>query len=222
MASLIESDLAELKDHVLRMGAEVESMIDRAMRSLTERDSALAEVVLADDDHIDLLELEGDQTCVRVLALKAPEARDLRYVITAAKITPILERIADHACNVARSALELNNEPQLKPYIDLPRMSDVARSMLHDSLAAFAESDAVAARAVMARDDEIDTLYHVIFHDLLDIMADDPASAARAARLVLVAKHLERIGDYVTDICELIVFMKEAVVIKHTQELTKH
>jgi phosphate transport system protein len=219
--SLIESDLAELKEHVLRMGGEVESMIERAMKSLTERDSTLAEEVLEDDDRIDLLELEGDQTCVRVLALKSPEARDLRFVISAAKLTPILERIADHACNVARAALELNNEPQLKPYIDLPRMSDIARGMLRDSLEAFAASDAVAARAVIERDDEIDTLYHTIFHDLLDIMAEDPAAAARAARLVLVAKHLERIGDYVTDICELIVFMKEARVIKHSGELTR-
>jgi phosphate transport system protein len=219
--SLIESDLAELKEHLLHMGGEVESMIERAMRSLNDRDSTLAEEVLADDDGIDLLELEGDQTCVRVLALKSPEARDLRFVISAAKLTPILERIADHACNVARAALELNNEPQLKPYIDLTRMSEVARGMLRDSLEAFAASDAVAARAVIERDDEIDTLYHTIFHDLLDIMAEDPTAAARAARLVLVAKHLERIGDYVTDICELIVFMKEALVIKHMAELTK-
>jgi phosphate transport system protein len=173
--------------------------------------------VLADDDQIDALELEVDRTCIRVLALKSPEARDLRFVITAVKLTPILERIADHACNVARVALDLNDEPQLKPNADLPKMAQVAREMLHASLDAFAEADANAARAVIERDDEIDQLYDRIFHDLLDYMSRDPQVASRAARLVLVAKHLERIGDYVTDICEQIVYMKEALVIKHSQ-----
>lgn len=220
MRSLLESELNQLRDHVLLMGGEVESAIDRAMHALTERDSELAERVLADDDRIDELELESDQTCIRVLALKAPEARDLRFVITAVKITPLLERIADHACNIARAALDLNNEPQLSPYIDLPKMSQVAREMLRAALDAFAASDAAAARAVLERDDEIDSLYGRIFHDLLDQMSRDPRTAGRAARLVLVAKHLERIGDYVTDICEQIVYMKEALVIKHSQ-LTK-
>ena len=217
MPSLLDSDLNQLRDHMLLMGGEVEGAIDRATRALVERDSELAERVLADDDRIDALELEADQTCIRVLALKSPEARDLRFVITAVKLTPILERIADHACNVARAALDLNDEPQLKPYVDLPRMSRLAREMLRASLDAFAASDATAARAVIDRDDEVDRLYDQIFYDLLDYMSRDSAAAGRAARLVLVAKHLERIGDYVTDICEMIVFMKEARVIKHSQ-----
>ena len=217
MRNLLETDLNHLRDHVLLMGGEVEGAIDRATRALVERDSELAERVLADDDRIDALELEADQTCIRVLALKSPEARDLRFVITAVKLTPILERIADHACNVARAALDLNDEPQLKPYVDLPRMSRLAREMLRASLDAFAASDAAAARAVIDRDDEVDRLYDQIFYDLLDFMSRDSAAAGRAARLVLVAKHLERIGDYVKDICELIVFMKEATVIKHPQ-----
>jgi len=217
MRNLLETDLNYLRDHVLLMGGEVEGAIDRATRALVERDSELAERVLADDDRIDALELEADQTCIRVLALKSPEARDLRFVITAVKIAPILERIADHACNVARAALDLNDEPQLKPYVDLPRMSRLAREMLRASLDAFAASDATAARAVIDRDDEVDRLYDQIFYDLLDYMSRDSAAAGRAARLVLVAKHLERIGDYVKDICELIVFMKEATVIKHPQ-----
>jgi phosphate transport system protein len=217
MHNLLEAELNQLRDYVLLMGGRVEAAIDRAMRALTERDSGLAEQVLADDDQIDALELEVDRTCIRVLALKSPEARDLRFVITAVKLTPILERIADHACNVARVALDLNDEPQLKPNADLPKMAQVAREMLHASLDAFAEADANAARAVIERDDEIDQLYDRIFHDLLDYMSRDPQVASRAARLVLVAKHLERIGDYVTDICEQIVYMKEALVIKHSQ-----
>ncbi|MDX2034745.1 MAG: phosphate signaling complex protein PhoU [Blastocatellia bacterium] len=216
-----ESALQNLRDHVLLMGGEVERAIDQATRALIERDSDLAERVLRDDDRVDALELEADQLCVRILSSQpmgaSPAERDLRLVVTAIKITPILERIADHACNIARAAIYLNDEPQLKPYFDLPKMSWLACEMLRLSLDAFAASDAAAARAVIARDDEIDQLYDRIFHDLLDRMSRDSAAAGRAARLLLVAKHLERIGDYVTDICELIVYMAEALVIKHSQ-----
>lgn len=215
----LKPDLAKLRDQVLLMGGEVENAVDRAMRALVERDSDLADQILADDDRIDALELQSDQTCARVLARQPSDEKDLRFVITAIKITPILERVADHACNIARAALDLNNEPQLKPYIDLPRMSRCAREMLRDSLDAFAAGDASAARRVIERDDEIDRLYDRIFHHLLDHMSRDPAIAGRAARLLLVAKHLERMGDYVTDICELIVYMSEARVIKHQKEL---
>ncbi len=217
MRNLPESALNQLRDHVLLMGGEVENAIDRATRALIERDSDLAEAVLRDDDRVDALELEADQMCVRLLSMHSSEARDLRLVVTAIKITPILERIADHACNIARAAIYLNDEPQLKPYFDLPKMSWLACEMLRLSLDAFAASDANAARAVIERDDDIDRLYDRIFHDLLDRMSRDAAAAGRAARLLLVAKHLERIGDYVTDICELIVYMAEALVIKHSQ-----
>jgi phosphate transport system protein len=196
----------------------VERAIDQATRALIERDSDRAAQVLRDDDRVDALELEADGLCVRLLSGQpAPEARELRLVVTAIKITPILERIADHACNIARAALYLNDEPQLKPYFDLPKMSWQACEMLRLSLDAFAGADVAAARAVIERDDEIDRLYDRVFHDLLDQMARDPAASGRAARLLMVAKHLERIGDYVTDICELIVYMAEARVIKHSQ-----
>lgn len=217
MKNLPETALNELRDHVLLMGGEVERAIDEATRALIERDSELAEQVLRDDDRVDALELEADQRCVQLLRMQASEEHDLRLVVTAIKITPILERIADHACNIARAAIYLNDEPQLKPYFDLPKMSWLACDMLRLSLDAFAAADAAAARAVIARDDEIDRLYDRIFHELLDRMSKDTAAAGRAARLLLVAKHLERIGDYVTDICELIVYMKEAMVIKHSQ-----
>ncbi len=217
MRNLPEPALNELRDHVLLMGGEVERAIDEATRALIERDTDLAEQVLRDDDRVDSLELEADQRCVHLLSLQSTAAQDLRLVVTAIKITPILERIADHACNIARAAIYLNDEPQLKPYFDLPKMSWMACEMLRLSLDAFAAADADAARAVIARDDEIDRLYDRIFHELLDRMSKDPASAGRAARLLMVAKHLERIGDYVTDICELIVYMKEAMVIKHSQ-----
>jgi phosphate transport system protein len=215
MRNLLESDLSQLRDLVLLMGGEVEEAIEWATRSLIDRDSELAEQVLSNDDRIDALELEVDQACVRVLALKSPEASDLRFVVTAVKVTPILERIADHACNIARAAIDLNDEPQLRPYVDIPRMSRIAREMLRASLDAFAAGDAEAATSVIEQDDSLDQLNDRIFYVLLDQMSRDPAAAGRAARLVLVAKHLERIGDYVKDICELIVYMKEARVIKH-------
>ena len=217
-SALPESALNELRDHVLLMGGEVERAIDEATRALIERDSELAEQVLRDDDRVDALELEADQMCVRLLRTQSQAEHDLRVVVTAIKITPILERIADHACNIARAAIYLNDEPQLKPYFDLPKMSWLACEMLRLSLDAFSAADADTARAVIARDDEIDRLYDRIFHELLDIMSNDAASAGRAARLLLVAKHLERIGDYVTDICELIVYMKDALVIKHSRQ----
>ncbi len=217
MRNLPETAVNQLRDHVLLMGGEVERAIDQATRALIERDTELAEQVLRDDDLVDGLELESDQLCVRLLALQLSDPQDLRLVVTAIKITPILERIADHACNIARAAIYLNDEPQLQPYFDLPKMSWLACEMLRLSLDAFAAVDAAAARAVIERDDDIDKLYDRIFHDLLARMSRDPDAAGRAARLLLVAKHLERIGDYVTDICELIVYMKDALVIKHSQ-----
>ena len=216
----MEQEWSGLRDQMLLMGGEVERAIDSAMRALVERDSDLAAEVLAADDRIDAHELEIDRTCMRLFALKVPNERELRMVLSAAKLTPILERIADHACNIARAALDLNDEPQLKPYIDLPRMSQRVCAMLKDALDAYASEDASAARAVIDRDDEVDRLYDRIFHELLDYMATDQDAASRAARLLLVAKHLERIGDYVTDICEQIVFMAEAQVIKHPRLLS--
>ncbi len=215
MSAFLKNEWNELRDQLLLMGGEVEQAIDRAMLSLTERDSALAAEVLADDDRVDAHELTMDHLCHRLLAGNTLTERELRLVMTAAKITPILERVADHACNIARAALDLNDEPQLKPYVDLPRMSRVAREMLTAALDAYAASDARAARAVIERDEELDRLYDRIFHELLDYMSTQADAASRAARLLLVAKHLERIGDYVTDICEQIVYMTEAQIIKH-------
>lgn len=171
MRNLLESDLNQLRDLVLLMGGEVEEAIEWATRSLIDRDSELAEQVLSNDDRVDALELEVDQACVRVLALKSPEAGDLRFVVTAVKVTPILERIADHACNIARAAIDLNDEPQLRPYVDIPRMSRIAREMLRASLDAFAASDADAARSVIEQDDSLDQLNDRIFYVLLDQMS---------------------------------------------------
>jgi len=212
----LDEELDAIRDRVLVLGGETEKALQRAMHALVGRDSGAAREVLEGDDRIDRLEVEIDRLCIDVLALRQPAARDLRFVISVAKITPILERIADHACNIARAALDLNDEPQLSPYVDLPHMAELASSMLRAALDAFTSNDAAAARAVIARDDEIDEIYDRTFHELIRLMADDPTTTTRAARLLFVAKHLERIGDYVEDICELTVYMTEAAVIKHS------
>ncbi|HVF27867.1 MAG TPA: phosphate signaling complex protein PhoU [Pyrinomonadaceae bacterium] len=212
----LDDELDSLRDRILLLGGETERALQRAMYALTERDSTAARDVLDGDDDIDRLEVEIDRICIDVLALRQPAARDLRFVVSAAKITPILERIADHACNIARAAIDLNDEPLLKPYVDLPRMAEHASQMLRAALDAFTSGDALAARAVIDRDDEIDEMYNHIFHDLIEMMVNDPGTTTRAARLMFVAKHLERVGDYVTDICELTVYMTEAAVIKHS------
>jgi phosphate transport system protein len=215
MPSVLETELKQLRERVLFMGDLAEEAIERAMRALAEHNTGLAEEVIKGDDRVDDLELEIEWACIRVLALRSPEARDLRLVMTVNRLIPILERIADHACNLARAALAIGRKPPLSPGPDLLKMSRIAREMLRTALDAFASSDATTARAVIERDEEVNQLYDRIFHDLLDRMSRDPTVAGAAARLLLVAKHLERIGDYVTDICEQIVYLKDALVIKH-------
>jgi phosphate transport system protein len=213
---IFDRELDALRDRVLLLGGETETALQRAMYALIERDTPTAQQVLKDDDQIDQLEVEIDRLCIDTIALRQPAARDLRFVISVVKITPLLERIADHACNIARAAIDLNDEPQLKSFIELPRMAQQASNMLRAALDAFTQGDAAAARAVIEKDDEIDDLYDRIFHDLINLMVSDSTTTTRGARLLFVAKHIERIGDYVTDICELTVYMAEAAMIKHT------
>jgi phosphate transport system protein len=211
----LDEELDTLRATVLRLGGEAEAALVRAMHALTERDTAAAREVLNHDDDIDQLEVEVDRQCVDIFALRQPAARDLRFVMSVAKMAPVLERIADHACNIARAAVDLNTEPELKDHSHLRQMGAIASTMLSGALDAFTKNDAVAAREVIKRDAEINDLYNQIFHDLIEMMAEEPATATRDARLLFVAKHLERIGDYVTDICELTVYMAEAAIIKH-------
>jgi phosphate transport system protein len=181
-----------------------------------DRDSDLARGVLNHDDAVDRIEVEIDRQCIDIIALRQPAARDLRFVISVAKMAPVLERIADHACNIARAAIDLNNEPELKQNIELRQMADLASGMLRAALDAFTSSDALEAREVIKRDLDINELYNRVFHTLIERMVSEPSTASRDARLIFVAKHLERIGDYVTDICELTVYMAEATIIKHS------
>jgi len=211
----LDDELDSLRDRVLLLGGEAETALARAMKALTERDSELAKRVLEQDDEIDQLEVEIDRQCIDIIALRQPAARDLRFVIAVTKMAPVLERIADHGANIARVAIDLNNEPELKSVFDLSRMADHALEMLRGALDAFTSGDPVAAREVIKSDVKINDLYNHVFHRLIEMMVSDPATATRDARLLFVAKHLERIGDYVTDICELTVYMAEAAFIKH-------
>lgn len=211
----IEEQMDRVAERVLLLGGLVEQAIGRSITALVERDSDLARQVVAADGEIDRLELEIDRLCMEVLALQQPFARDLRFVTTAMKITTDLERIGDLAVNTSERAIELNQEPQLKPFIDLPLMARRAQEMVRGALDAFVQRDPAAARAVIAMDDELDRRMEQIFRELLSFMVEDPRSITRALRLTFVAKYFERIGDQATNVCEQVVFMCEGRVIKH-------
>jgi len=212
---IIDKKLDVLRDKLLLLGGTTEKAVYLAMRSLTERDSDLARKVIKDDKIVNKMELDIDQLSVQILALQQPAAHDLRFVISVAKITPVLERIADHAANIAEAAIVLNNEPLIIPYVELPKMAEIAGEMLQNALDAFTSEDAEASKAVIKRDKEIDNAYNRVFDKLLGQMIDNPSVTTAAAHLLFVAKHLERIGDYVKDICELNVYLTEAAFIKH-------
>lgn len=215
---IIDQQLDLLRDKLLLLGGATEKALQRSMQSLMERDSELAQRVLKEDKIIDQMELEIDQLSIEILALQQPAAHDLRFVISVAKITPILERIADHAASVAKAAIILNNEPQLKQYVDLPLMAENAAEMLRIALDAFTSEDAEASRQVIKQDKIINECYKRIFNELIEMMVENPVSTNSAAQLLFVAKHLERIGDYVKDICELNVYLIEAAFIKHSKK----
>jgi phosphate transport system protein len=214
---IIDQQLDVLRDKILLLGGATESAVQRAMQSLVERDSVLAKEVLEEDKIIDQMELEIDRLSIEILALQHPAAHDLRFVISVAKITPILERIADHAGSIAEAALIINIEPLVKNYVDFPIMAQTATEMLRSALDAFTNEDAKLSREIIERDKEIDKSYKRVFNELLEMMIDNPSATTGAAHLLFVAKHLERIGDYVKDICELNVYLREAAFIKHSR-----
>ncbi|MFY9558180.1 MAG: phosphate signaling complex protein PhoU [Blastocatellia bacterium] len=213
---LIEENLNQIRDKLLVMGGASEKAIMLSMRALDERDSGLAERVIREDDSIDAMELELDQMCVDVLVLKQPAASDLRFVVSVARTAPMVERIADHAVNIAKHALALNNEPQFELGLDLSKMSNKVQEMLIDGLDAFTSGDPEKARATIERDDAVDSLYDLFYSEIITAMKRDPSLVERGVQWVFVIKHLERIADYVTNICEQIIYMSRGQVIKHS------
>jgi len=210
-----DEELADLKTKLLRMAGLVEDQIDEALAALVTRDSTLARHVIERDHKVNAFDVEIDEDCIQLLALHQPAARDLRLVTTAMKIATELERISDLAENVCERAIELNEEPQLKPYIDIPRMGNLARIMVKESIDAFVKDDAALARKVLADDDLVDDLMEQLFRELLSFMIEDPHTISRAIRLSFIAKYLERMADHATNIAELVVYLVEGRIIRH-------
>jgi phosphate transport system protein len=213
-----EQDLQALKNRLLTMGGLVEERVHDAMQALVERRIEAAESVIAGDDEVNELQIEVDDRCLKLLALQNPMASDLRLITAAMKISADLERIGDQAVNIAENAIKVSAHPPLRPLIDLPRMAEIAEQMTRDSLDAFVRRDAQLARAVLARDDEVDGLKDQIFRVLLTYMMADPGTIERALSLILVSRNLERIADHATNIAEDVIFVVEAKDVRHHHE----
>jgi phosphate transport system protein len=205
--NVFDQQLIEIRDNILRMGELVDGAIARSLQALRNQDQTLARQVIVDDTDINDLRFRVEEECLTTIATQQPAAGDLRVVITAMNIVNDLERMADHATGIAKTVIRMGHDPLLKPLVDLPRMADAAREMLHRGLDAFVHKDVEAARAVAAEDDEIDHLYKAIFDELLGIMARDPGSIQRGTYLLWCAHNLERMGDRVTNIAERVIFM---------------
>jgi len=211
-----ERELRELKDKILLLGGTVELMIASSMRALLGRDSETARGVIASDPRVDEAELEIDHLCISLLALRQPAASDLRFITTALKIVTDLERIGDSTVNIAERAIELNEQPPLKPYIDVPRMASTAAGMVHQALDAFVNRNPDEAREVLAMDEGVDRLYVQIFRELLTYMIEDPKSTTRALGITFIAKYLERIADHATNIAQMVIFLCEGQDVRHS------
>jgi phosphate transport system protein len=216
-----QEQLQELKQSLLKMAALVEGMLHDAIQSLVNRDSDLGKKVMAREDEANTMEISVDEMCLKLLALQQPMAVDLRFITSAMKIVSDLERIGDQAVNIVERALSLNQEPQLKPYVDIPRVAEIVEPMVRDVLNAFVNSDVELARSVCKRDDLVDHLNDQIFRELLTYMMQDPKMIPRAVHLMIVSRCLERIADHATNIAEDVIFMVNALVIKHHADAKK-
>ena len=213
--TVISSELEHLKEMLLTMAALVEAAIKKSVDALVERESGLASQVIKEDQQINTFDVKIDEECIRLLALKQPMGKDLRFITTAMKITTDLERIGDNAVNIAERALELNKEALLKPYIDIPRMSRIVQSMVRDTIEAFVQEDVSFAKDVIMRDDTVDDLNEMVWKELMLIMTQDLSTVSRAVKITYVSKYLERIGDHATNIAETVVYMVEGKIIRH-------
>jgi phosphate transport system protein len=198
--------LKDLRSSVVTMASMVDKAINNAVVALAQRDVPLAQQVVADDRAINEHRWQTEEQALLLIATQAPMARDLRTIAAAIHIVTDLERMADHAAGIAKIAIQTADQAPLKPLIDIPRMSEIARAMLHDAITAYIEDDQAAARAIVARDDAVDGLYEQIYRELLTFMLADPTTIDQATHLLWVAHNLERIADRVTNICERVVF----------------
>jgi phosphate transport system protein len=210
-----EGQLRTLKEKLLLIGHKAETSIADATRALIERKPSLAQRVIDEDDQLDQLELEIDDICLEILALEQPVASDLRFITTAMKIVGDIERIGDNGVNIARRALEILDEPELKPIIDVPVAAAAAQRILKESLDAFVNGDAELAKRVIEGDRYIDDVCEQMLRELLTYMFEDPSKITRALRLIFVARNLERVGDHAANIAEMVIFLVDGQDIRH-------
>jgi phosphate transport system protein len=211
-----EKELNDLRNRILSMSCDLMEMITQTMRSLVERNSDLATQMIEYDRHIDRQEVEIDDLALKIIALRQPAAGDLRFITLALKISTDLERIGDMCVNIAERTIELNQEPQLKPYIDLPKMAEATVDMIRDSLEAFLHEDAKVAEDVLRRDDFVDQLNEQVFRELLTFMMEDTKNIGRATRLMFISKYLERMADHATNIAEMVIFLVKGRDVRHS------
>ncbi len=211
-----DAELNQIRNLLLEMGGKVEVMISNSIQALVDRDSELADRTILSDHEINHLEVVIDEKCLDVLACRQPAARDLRFITLALKIVTDLERIGDQCVNIANRVRELNEEPPLKPYIDLPRLAESASRMVKESLDAFVRSDETLAARVCENDQFVDDLNVQIQRELLTYMIEDPSTISRALKLQHISKYLERIADHATNVAEMVIFMVKGKDIRHT------
>jgi phosphate transport system protein len=210
-----DEELSDLKKNILKMASLVDDAIGKAVKSLVDRDEELAGVVENDDDYIDALELEIDRFCLELLARRQPIATDLRFITSVMKINNDLERIGDHAANIAHKARILAQYPKLKPLVYIPKMGEIAKDMLKDAINALVNKDSELARKMVLKDEDVDKLYVQIYRDAIDSMMEDREKIKSGTELIMIAKHFERMADYITNLAEDIVYMVEGKTIKH-------
>ena len=204
---VLDRELQQIQDDLLRMGSLIDAAISKAIQALSVRDLSLAREVVSEDSQVNTLRFQIEQACLMIFATQQPTATDLRLVVATIILASELERMGDYAAGIGRTVLRMGDEPLLKPLVDMPRMAEIDREMLHDVLDAYVARDAVAARTVAARDDELDNLYNQIFREILTYILEDPTSTTRALYLLFSAHNLERIGDRVVNIAERVIFM---------------
>ncbi len=214
---LIEQSIKEIEIKLLEMADLVQSQITDSIKSLLERDSSLAKCVMERDRRVNYYDVLIDEDCIAFIALMQPKAKDLREIITMMKMTSDLERIGDMAVNICERAIELNEEPPLKPYIDLPRMAEIAKGMVKNAIEAFIKKDKELACKVIESDDEVDLLMRQIANELTLFMIEDPRKISRAIKITYITKYIERIADHAVNMAETIIYLIEGKIVRHTE-----
>ena len=213
-----DQELSLLKQKLLTLASHAEEAVSNSLKSLLERSDLQARTVIETDSLLDGMEVELDEMCISMLALHSPIASDLRLITTAMKITHDLERVGDEATTIARRVIELNTEPQLKPYIDISRMGLLALAMLKDALDAFVHGDSLKARAIVPRDKQVDQIHKQLRKELVNSMIENSASITRALNIMVISKSLERVADHAANIAEKVVYLYESRDIRHSHD----